>query len=290
MPELPEVETMRRFLESRISGMRILSATFERPEILKSSGPEEFNAAVSGCRVMGTGRRGKYLSLHLQAADAPEPGPAYELVIHLKMRGDLRVEPEPRAPDRYLCAELHLESEQALRFYDIWRWGAWNLFPAGKVEIPGLSTMGLEPFDPAFTPAYLAGRLAKRSGPLKTVLLDQATMAGLGNIYADESLHLARLHPSRPARSLNEAEIQRLHAAIGAILNRAVSQGGAYADRQSQNQANIEGFESIYTPQIYDRPGQPCPDCGEPLVKFQLRGRGATFCPLCQPDANIPAG
>ena len=122
------------------------------------------------------------------------------------------------------------------------------------------------------------------------VLLDQALLAGLGNIYADESLHLARLHPSRPANSLSAEEIERLHAAIGEILNRAVSQGGAYADRQAQNQANIEGFESIYTPRIYDRPGQPCPVCGEPLVKFQLRGRGATFCPMCQPDANIPAG
>ena len=291
MPELPEVETMRRFLQSRVTGKRIVSATFERPEILKSSSPEEFNAAVSGCRIAGTGRRGKYLSLHLQAADAaPELGPAYELVIHLKMRGDLRVEPENVTPDRYLCAELHLESEQALRFYDIWRWGAWNLFPAGKVEIPGLSAMGLEPFDPAFTTAYLAAKLAKRSGPLKTTLLDQALLAGLGNIYADESLHLARLHPSRPAKSLSSDEIERLHAAIGEVLNRAVSQGGAYADRQAQQEANIEGFESIYTPRIYDRPGQPCPVCGEPLVKFQLRGRGATFCPMCQPDANIPAG
>ena len=283
---------MRRFIERRVTGRTILSATFQRPEILKTSGPEEFNAAVSGCQITGTGRRGKYLSLHLQKPEAPagQFGPAYELVIHLKMRGDLRVEPESAAPASYLCAELHLDSEQALRFYDIWRWGAWNLFPAGEVAIPGRDGMGLEPFDPEFTADYLARQLAKRGGPLKTVLLDQRTMAGLGNIYADESLHLARLHPARPAKSLNSAETARLHAAIGEILTRAVSQGGAYAEQQAQQEANIEGFESIYTPQIYDRPGQPCPACGEPLIKFQFRGRGTTVCPLCQPDADISTG
>ncbi len=282
---------MRRFLDRRLTGQIIASATFERPEILKSSSPEAFNAAVRACRITGTGRRGKYLSLHLQSANAaPQFGPAYELVIHLKMRGDLRVESADAAPARYLCAELRVESGMTLRFYDIWRWGSWNLFPVGEVELPGLSAMGLEPFDPAFTADYLARQLARRGGPLKTTLLDQRTLAGIGNIYADESLHLARLHPARTAKSLDKAEVQRLHAAITAVLTRAVAQGGAYADRQAQEQANIEGFQPIYTPQIYDRPGQPCPACGEPLVKFQLRGRGTTLCPMCQPDADIPAG
>ena len=291
MPELPEVETVRRFLEQRIVGTRIKNATFARPEILKTGGPEEFNTAVSGCQIEKVVRRGKYLSLHLRKPDdAAEPAAAYELIIHLKMRGDLRVEAEAASPDRYLCAELHLDSGQALRFYDIWRWGEWNLFPAGKANLPGLAAMGLEPFDPDFTPVYLARQLAKRSGPLKTVLLDQRTVAGLGNIYCDESLHQARLHPARTARSLDADEVARLHGAIVAVLTRAVSQGGAYADRQALGSGNIDGFENIYAPTVYDRPGKPCPACGETLVKFQLRGRGTTFCPICQPDADIFAG
>ncbi len=287
MPELPEVESLRRLLEARLVGAQIQSAAIIAPQILKRPDPETFAAQTRGLFITGTARRGKYLLLKL-ARSRSQPEPDYELITHLKMQGWLRVEPADAAPDKYLCAELTLNDNRALRFYDMWRWGEWSLLPAGTAgaHIPGLAKMGLEPLGPDFTFPRLQAQLSKRRGPLKPVLLDQEVVAGLGSIYCDESLHRAGLHPTRAASGLRAEEAARLHAAIVAVLNAAVDSGGARVEALAARSANLDDLSEVYAPQIYDRPGQPCPTCHSSLVKIQLRGRGATFCPICQPDAD----
>ena len=294
MPELPEVETVRRLLTRRIIGAVIEGAAFPSASILKNITPEAFTKSVQGTQITEVGRRGKYLLLQLRPTAAGEVSPSHplELVVHLKMRGSLRAEPADETPGRYLCASLRLNQNRELRYYDMWRWGEWNLLEAGTAEttLPGLKAMGPEPFAADFTPERFAERLGRRRGAVKPLLLEQRVVAGLGNIYCDESLHRARLHPSRTVQSLSAEEISRLYTAFRAVLETAIAQGGAYAEQQAKQQGNIETFEGVYTPQVYDNPGKPCPVCGENLIKFQLHGRGTTYCPRCQPGAEIPAG
>jgi formamidopyrimidine-DNA glycosylase len=292
MPELPEVESLRRLLEHRLCGTRVQDARFVAPQILQRREPSEFSAALRGAQIAGVARRGKYLLLRLLLAvphrtDASEPD-GFDLVIHLKMQGWLRIEPTDEPSGKYLCAALELEDGRSLRLYDMWRWAEWWLLPAGTAEraVPGLAEMGLDPFDPRFSADYLAERLARKRGLLKPVLLDQRLVAGLGNLYGDECLHRARLHPARRTQGLKEEELRRLHAAILSVLQEAILQGGARAERAASENTNLDDFGEVYTPQIYDRPGQPCPVCGHGLQKMQLRGRGTTFCPHCQPDAE----
>ncbi len=296
MPELPEVETLRRLLALRLSGARVCDVVLIHPGILRGTEPTAFTAAIMGAIFTGVGRRGKYLLLPLERPPAGDAGmacsEALELVVHLKMRGALRIEASDQPPDRYLCAALELNTGCALRFYDMWRWGEWTLLPAGTAaaQLSGLAAMGPEPLEPHFTSYYLQQRLAGRRGLLKPLLLGQRIVAGLGNIYCDESLHRARLHPARPARSLRPEEIRCLHRAIVSVLSEAVAQGAAHADALAARQANLDDYDGIYVPQIYDRPGQPCPACGQALIKFHLNGRGTTICPHCQPDADVPVG
>jgi formamidopyrimidine-DNA glycosylase len=286
MPEMPEVETVRRLLATRVTGKRIQQAAFDQPVILKQPSLPEFVDAVSGTVLSAIDRRGKYLLFRLTEACSNRA--AYDLIVHFKMRGSFRIEPETDAPGKYLCAALNLEGGVALRFYDMWRWGEWVLLPSGKAEreLAGLAELGLEPFDPAFTTAYLREELNRRCGLLKPILLGQRVVAGLGNIYCDECLHRARLHPSRKTQSLTEGEAQRLHEAIGTILHGAIARGSARAKMLASQGENLDSLEDVYAPQVYDQPGKPCPVCGTPLNKMQLRGRGTTFCPVCQPSAE----
>lgn len=291
MPELPEVESVRRLLERRLSGASVNAIELVTPKILRTPEPVPFAVAVRATTLTGVGRRGKYLLLRLEkpAVSSPDavaasvPPQAFDLVIHLKMRGSLRIESLDATPGPYLCAALTLNADRALRFYDMWRWGEWALFPAGTAaqHLPGLAAMGPEPFDPDFTSDYLWQQLIRRRTPLKPLLLGQRVVAGLGNLYCDECLHRARLHPE---------EARRLHAAILAILSAAVRQGSAYVETLVAQDANLDDFNAIYFPKVYDRPGQPCPACGQALIKTHLHGRGTTLCPHCQPGADDPAG
>lgn len=294
MPELPEVETIRRLLASELIGSRIEGVEAPVPKTLHGWEPPAFHSAVTGAVIRDVRRRGKYLVFALETQSAAQYDPPetilWDLVIHLKMRGSLRIEPRYEPPQPYLCTALMLEDQRVLRHYDMWRWGLWALTPQGGAGsvIPGFAALGPEPFDPRFSAEYLRERLHNRRVAIKSLLLSQEIVAGLGNVYCDECLHAAHLHPSRSARSLNIGECGRLHQAIVRILTAAVTQGSAYADALAARHADVEDFDLVYTPQIYDRPGQPCPECGHSLIKFILHGRGTTLCPNCQPDADSP--
>ncbi len=296
MPELPEVETLRRVLVSHLCGAVFVSAEAVSPVVLRNTDLVSFSAAICGRQVLDVRRRGKYLLFLLGAAHAcPKTdeivtdgsNAEVDFIVHLRMRGSLLVEDAQTPPAKYLCASITLQDGRELRYYDMWRWGEWWLLPHNDFSaLKGLVGLGPDPFDAEFTPEYLAERLRSRRTPIKPLLLDQRIVAGLGNIYCDESLNRARIHPARIAASLSVVEIERLYEAARFVLSAAVGQGGSYAALLAESGGNLSDFESVYAPQVYDRPGQPCPQCEQPLQKISFHGRGTTFCPNCQPDAD----
>lgn len=285
MPELPEVETVRRGLEPRLKGRIIVGGEVPSPKILKPpvSDPAEFLAAVRGERIQNIRRRGKHLIFGLESG--------YALVSHLKMRGHMRVTGvsaaatagAPEMPEKFLRLRLDLDDGAQFRFYDIWGWGEMRLVRDTPEEIarwvPALGTMGPEPLSDDFTPDALrqtAERHAKTS--IKACLLNQDVVAGIGNIYADESLHRTGIAPSRRAGALTSDEWRRLHDQIRAVLGEAVGGSGTVSD----NFFDTKGEPGKYVPRVYDRAGKTCLECGATLVGSRIAGRATVSCPNCQ--------
>jgi len=274
MPELPEVETLRRGLERCLTGRTLGAARVRVAKMLKGtfSDPKAFSERLQGARVESVGRRGKHLIIALDSG--------YYLLLHLNMRGQLLVTPSETPEAKYLAAAFPLDHGNELRFHDMWTWGEIRL--ASREELaahPALSGMGPEPFSEEWTPQRFSAGLARRpKTAIKTILLDQGVVAGVGNIYADESLYRAGVHPLRPAASLTEAETERLHREIQAVLLEATDGGGTTSD----NFVDAEGQVGRYTPRVYDRNGKPCLSCGQPLTKIRVTGRGTVYCASCQ--------
>jgi formamidopyrimidine-DNA glycosylase len=290
LPELPEVETLRRGLEQGIQNRRITDVIIGNAKVLKEQPEAAFRERVIGRRVERVNRRGKYLLLPLgpdvtppsppPAADGPGTPPAATLCVHLKMRGQLRLQKANDPIGPYHCVSLHLEEGDELRFYDMWTWGEMRALTAAEIaSLPSLAGMGPEPLEAGWDGAALRERLRGRKGPIKPLLLDQSVIAGVGNIYADESLFRAGIHPKRGAATLTGDEADRLAQVIREILTEAVTGGGTTSDEFT----DLGGAAGGYTPRVYDRSGQPCGTCGTALTRIKLGGRGTTFCALCQP-------
>lgn len=288
MPELPEVETLRRGLELGVQNRPITDVIIANAKVLKEQPEAAFRERVIGMRIERVNRRGKYLLLPLgpdvtppsPPTNGPSISPAALLCIHLKMRGQLRLQKvnEPISP--YHCVSLLLDKGEALRFYDMWTWGEMRALTVEEVAaLPSLAGMGPEPLEEGWGAASLRERLRGRKGPIKPLLLDQGVVAGVGNIYADESLFRAGIHPKRSAATLTEDEALRLTTAIREILTEAVTGGGT----TSEEFTDLGGSAGGYTPLVYDRGGQPCTVCGSVLTRIKLGGRGTTFCETCQP-------
>jgi formamidopyrimidine-DNA glycosylase len=274
MPELPEVETLRRGLERHLPG-RILGKTqVFVPKMLKGtiSDSDVFSQSLQNVRVESVGRRGKHLIITLDSG--------YYLLFHMNMRGQLRITPADAPVEKYLAAVFPLDNGAELRFHDIWRWGEMRLVsPKELAEHPSLIGMGPEPLSALWTPAQLAAGLAKRpKTAIKAALLDQSVVAGVGNIYADESLFRAGVQPLRPSGSLTTLETARLHQEIIAVLSEAVQGGGTTSD----NYVDTEGQIGQYVPRVYDRGGKPCVSCGAVLARIRVTGRGTVYCASCQ--------
>lgn len=288
MPELPEVETLRRGLEQNIVGRSIVSVVVADSRILKAQAQATFEERVVGRRVARIDRRGKYLLISL-AADASENKPFNPLIYlctHLKMRGQLRLQMAQDAPDSYHCISLLLDNGAAVRFYDMWTWGEMRALTEEELaRVPGLAEMGPEPLDAVWSSVVLQQRLMGRRGPLKPTLLDQKVIAGVGNIYADESLFRAGIHPQRPAGKLCDSELERLAESIRSVLTEAVTAGGT----MSEEFTDLAGQVGRFTPKVYDMGGKPCPKCGTVLTRIKLGGRGTVFCAQCQPLEPSPA-
>jgi len=274
MPELPEVETLRRGLARHLTGRTVGETRVPVPKMLKGTVTDAavFGEKLRGARIESVGRRGKHLIIVLDSG--------YYLLLHLNMRGQLLVLPADAPVGKYLAAAFALDDGSELRFHDMWTWGELRLATADELAAhPALAGMGPEPLEEAWSPVHLRDGLAKRPRTaIKAVLLDQAVIAGVGNIYADESLFRAAVQPLRPAGSLNEAETERLHRAIREVLGEATAGGGTTSD----NYVDAEGRVGRYVPRVYDRGGQPCVSCGAALTRLRVGGRGTVYCACCQ--------
>jgi len=247
---------------------------------------EELRATVAGRRVAGLRRRGKYLLIDLgpakdgaaaRSADDGAPGGRL-LIVHLRMTGQLLFRPEPGAgPARFVVS---LDPATELHFSDVRRFGRlWSLDPAEEEAF--FADMGPEPFSAAFDVACLSAALADRRAPLKAFLLDQRRLAGVGNIYADEALFRARLHPLRAAGSVGPREAQRLHAALLETLQAGIDHEGSSIESFVDPAGERGSFQEILS--VYQRTGEPCRVCGTAIERVVVGGRGTHYCPRCQP-------
>ena len=274
MPELPEVETLRRGLETHLTGRTFGLPRVRVAKMLKGTfaDPAVFSQQIAGTTVKSVARRGKHLIIMLDSG--------YYLLLHLNMRGQLVVTDSGALEAKYLAAAFPLDNGAELRFHDMWTWGEMRLASAEELAAhPALCAMGPEPLGETWTPGQLAERLTKRpKTAIKAALLNQAVVAGVGNIYADESLFRSGISPLRPAGSLTKTETDRLHQEIQAVLTEATEGGGTTSD----NYVDAEGRVGRYTPRVYDRAGQPCVSCGAPLTRIRITGRGTVYCGSCQ--------
>jgi len=272
MPELPEVETIRRGLAEAVRGRRIVGIrmTPAGERLLRGVPTEAFLARVRGRRIDDIRRRGKYLLFAL------DDGATF--VAHLRMTGRFEVEPGDAPDGPFFRAALQLDDGRELRWRDARRFGTWAICD----EPAALDArLGPEPLDEDFTIDRLAGALAGRRAPIKAVLLDQRRVAGLGNIYVDEALHLARIHPRRSAGTLTRDEVARLHAAIRIALDKGIANFGT-TFRSFVNAFGGEGRNREHL-LVYGRRGEPCASCGTPIARIVVGGRGTHLCPTCQP-------
>jgi formamidopyrimidine-DNA glycosylase len=285
MPELPEVETVCRTLRPRLVGRTIVLVRVLRPFIANRS-PDQFTRAVVGRTIEAISRRGKYLVLRLGRVRRSPPA---DLIFHLMMAGRLihrspGSEPPPAVVARHTHLTFTLDDQSELAWADLRHFGRAHLVVDGaRHETPrGLLALGPEPLDRGFTSAKLAARLLYRRAPIKQVLLDQRVVAGIGNIYADESLHRARIHPARRACSLQADEVISLHAAIVETLAEAIVSRGT-SIRSYVDGAGLAG-EFQHRLRVYGRAGQTClqPGCTGAVERLRMGGRHAHFCPVCQ--------
>jgi formamidopyrimidine-DNA glycosylase len=276
VPELPEVETVVRDLRPLLAGVRLTAVTRASRKALRRPWSAEWSTRLAGGRVEAVGRRGKWIVLDVEGVG--------HLVVHLGMTGQLTVvdATEPRAAHTHLV--FGLDSGRELRFRDVRRFGSATLF-AGREALDAFfrhSGLGPEPF--GLSAEYWRECLAGTRRCLKAVLLDQAIVAGVGNIYADESLFRARLHPARLACDLAAADADRLRRAVAAVLERAIDRRGSTIRDYVGGSGLRGGFQQEF--QVYGRTGEPCPRCRTPIARARLAGRSSHFCPLCQKEGQ----
>lgn len=264
MPELPEVETERGRLAAATEGRRIVSARIDDARLTRPDDPNLVAGMLSGDRVAAVERRGKYIVVRLASGNT--------LLVHLRMTGGFRY-----APATHERAILELDDGSRVAYRDTRRFGTWRLVDEDEAQHVLEMKNGPEPLGRGFTTAFLSGRLARRAAPLKAAILDQRTVAGLGNIYSDEALWHARLNPLRPAGELDADEVARLRDGIRKALKLGINRrgadlgDGAYAGGRMQDEFRA-----------YGREGEACSRCGAPIVKTRVGGRGTWYCVTCQ--------
>lgn len=271
MPELPEIETIVRGLRPDLQGRLILAAEVDWPRTVATATVEAFQQRLTGQRMEAVGRRGKYITVRLSGGDW--------LLIHLKMTGHLQVMPGDATPDKHIRAVFHLDDGRQLWFRDPRKFGRLHLTGDPDTVVGDL---GPEPLADDFTLAAFAALLRRRRGRLKPLLLNQRFIAGLGNIYADEALFAARLHPQRTADTLSDDEIAALYHAVRRVLRQGIENRGTTLDDRSYRDATGEEGDNQAHLRVYGRAGRPCVRCGTPVQRIVLNGRSAHFCPQCQ--------
>jgi formamidopyrimidine-DNA glycosylase len=265
MPELPEVETIRRELEPHVVGRSVSGLEFNWEGIVRRASLEEFSSRLIGQRIIGLGRRGKYLIFRLSSGQA--------LIIHLKMTGSLWL----KDPEKFVRAIIHLDDGTNIYFRDPRKFGI--MWLTDDEESVG-GKLGPEALGKGFTAKVLAAKLKSRTAPIKALLCDQGLVAGIGNMYADEALFLAKIHPLRAGGSLTEEEVKRLHKAIQRVLRVGINDKGASTDTYFRPSG--QPGTAHWRFRVAHRRGENCPLCGTPLERIPVRHRGSYFCPKCQ--------
>ena len=280
MPELPEVETVRRGLEQQTQGFEISRVEVHRARAIASPvNPAAFAAALCGCRVGTWSRRGKYLMSQLSRG-GEEAG---SWGVHLRMTGQFLWLETPKPACSHTRVQMFAAGNQELRFVDTRSFGQmWWVPPGAPLDsvITGLGRLGPEPFSPAFNAAYLAERLRGSKRPIKNALLDQALVAGVGNIYADESLFAAGIRPATTSGSLNVSQLERLRQALVEVLETSIGAGGTTFSDFRDLKGNNGNYGGVAW--VYRRGGEPCRRCHTPIQREKLGGRSSHWCPSCQ--------
>ncbi len=273
MPELPEVETVRTQIAPVLEGRRLERVEIFDPRLTRPDDRLEVAAQLEGERVASVGRRGKYVVVRFESGRV--------LLIHLRMTGSLLfVSGGSEGEDPHRRAVVTLDNGSAVVYRDVRRFGTWLVLEPGEAEPYLAARLGSEPLEAPFTARALGSRLAGRRAPIKAAILDQRIVAGLGNIYADEALWRARIHPLRPSGGLSEHETRNLHRGIRRALEAGIARQGATL-RDYRTPAGGQGsMQDEFN--AYGREGEPCRRCGTPIVKTRAGGRGTWFCPGCQ--------
>ncbi|BBB93390.1 MAG TPA: DNA-formamidopyrimidine glycosylase [Methylomusa anaerophila] len=273
MPEMPEVETIRRTLADRVRGRKIMRVDIGLSRLIKWPSPHEFQALIMGRTIAGLDRRGKYLLFYLDNNIV--------IVIHLRMTGRLYYVTPGTEHDKYTHVAFFFDNSDALLYADSRTLGTLYVLPSQEIcRISGLTSMGPEPLSPEFTLDYLESLLAKRKAKIKSLLLNQQLIGGLGNIYADESLAIAGVDPERIASSLNKNEVERLYSAINRVIADGIEHGGT-TFRDYRDGEGHSGSHQQYL-YVYGRANQPCRKCGSMIARKEVAGRGTHYCPNCQ--------
>jgi formamidopyrimidine-DNA glycosylase len=281
MPELPEVETVRRRLAPVLEGRRFERVEIADPRLTRPEDPLEVAHELEGERVAAVDRRGKYLIVRFESGRA--------LLIHLRMTGTVlvndrrhRVEGE----DPHRRAQITLDDGSDVAYRDVRRFGTWLLLEPDEVDAYVDARVGREPLAEAYKAKHLAEKLAKRKAPIKAAILDQTTVAGVGNIYADEALWRARIHPLTPSHALDPEHVKALHRGIRDALRAGIRRQGSTLRDYRLPDGGEGGMQHEF--KVYGRGGEPCERCGTPIDKIRVAGRGTWYCPTCQRAASAP--
>jgi formamidopyrimidine-DNA glycosylase len=274
MPELPEVETIRASLAPELTGRRLDRVAILDPRLTRPEPPESVAAALEGEVVADVRRRGKYLLVVFESGR--------HLLVHLRMTGNvLHPAPEGYENDPHVRAVVRLDDGSDVVYRDVRRFGTWELVEPGELEAYfAARRLGVEPLGRSFTRQGLARSLAGRRAPIKAALLDQRAAAGIGNIYADEALWYARVHPLTPAGELGEEQVAALRDGVRTALRLGIRRRGATLRDYRGTDGSRGRMQDEF--RVYGREHEPCERCGTPIAKTRVAGRGTWYCPTCQ--------
>ncbi|MFC7321117.1 DNA-formamidopyrimidine glycosylase [Halobacillus campisalis] len=273
MPELPEVETVRQTLKQLIINKEISEVSIFWDNIIKApEDPDVFKSLLYGQAILDIKRKGKFLIFEMDDLS---------MVSHLRMEGKFGVYDQAVPKPKHTHVIFHFKDGSELRYNDVRKFGTMHLFEKGtEWASKPLNQLGPDPFDPAFTEEYFYEKLKRTSRNIKAVLLDQAVVAGLGNIYVDEALYRARVHPERQADQLTLEEVKRVREASTSTIVAAVEQGGTTIRSYLNGQGEMGMFQQQL--QVYGKENTDCQSCGGPIIKLKVSGRGTHVCPICQ--------